>query len=346
MPMIFNKKVFEELYKGNRSFSVISSVQAYFSQQKKEADIENIQEEEWNSIVADTHLPEEDLRHVLYKIKYQILLEKTQRQKRLIIRTSQIAALLILPLVLFFLFRHNNGVPDAGRQHSLVELNCPKGIRAKFTLPDGSSGWLAGGSVMTYATDFEKNRDVSVDGEAFFSVKRDEEHPFRVRLNDFNVSVLGTKFNVLNYANEPISEVVVLSGIVQVEGNTKNFTKKLSANRMLQLQKEKNELCLSDVNAKRYTAWTEGRIEFDNEPIESVCRKIERFYGVDVELNIKGLENNLFRASVKIGSLDELLKYMSLALPVKYELIDAKKTMNDEIVRRKLILYKREREIK
>ena len=339
--MVRNKKVFEELYKGNRSFSVISSVLAYFSQQKTEADVENIQKEEWNSIVADDHTPRSELKHILYKLKYQILLEKTQRQKRLVIGISQIAAVLILPLVLFFLFKYNNRVPDADKQLSLIELHCPEGVRTKFTLPDGSNGWLAGGSVMTYAANFEKNRNVSVEGEAFFSVKRDEKHPFIVRLDDLTVSVLGTKFNVLNYADEPISEVVVLSGLVKVAGNTKKFTEQLNANKKLQFQKEKNKIYLSDVDAGSYTAWIEGRLEFNNERLESVYRKIERFYDVDVELNIEGLENNLFRANVKIGSLEELLKYMSLALPVKYELIDAKKSADGKIVRRKLIISRK-----
>lgn len=336
--MANNKKVFEELYKGNRSFSVISTVLSYFSQQKMETDVENIQKKEWNSIVADGNIPKTELKHVLYKLKYQILLEKTQRQKRLIIRISQIAAVLILPLVFFFLLKYNTKVSDDDKQLSLIELHCPEGVRSKFTLPDGSSGWLAGGSVMTYAASFGENRNVSVEGEAFFSVKRDEKHPFMVRLDDLNVSVLGTKFNVLNYIDEPISEVVVLSGLVEVAGNTKKFTEQLSANKKLQLQKEKNEIYLSDVDAKSYTSWIDGRLEFNSEHLESVCRKIERFYDVDVELNIEGLENNLFRANVKIGSLEELLKYMSLALPVKYELIDAKESVDGEIIRRKLII--------
>jgi len=339
-----NKKIFEELYKGNRSFSVISTVMSYFSQHKMEADVENIQKKEWNSIVADDNIPKIELKHVLYKLKYQILLEKTQRQKRLMIRVSQIAAVLILPLLLFFLVKYNNKVnkvSDIDKQLSLIELHCPEGVRAKFVLPDGSSGWLAGGSVMTYATSFEENRNVSVEGEAFFSVKHDEKHPFMVRLGDLNVSVLGTKFNVLNYKDEQISEVVVLSGLVKVAGNKKKFTEQLSVNMKLQFQKEKNEIYLSDVDAKSYISWTEGRLEFNSEHLESVCKKIERFYDVDVELNIEGLENNLFRANVKIGNLEELLKYMSLVLPVKYDLIDANELFDGKIVRRKLIISKK-----
>jgi ferric-dicitrate binding protein FerR (iron transport regulator) len=339
--MVHNKKAFEELYKGNRSFSVISSILAYFSQQTTEIDIENFQKEEWNSIFADGQIPKAELKHVLYKLKYRILLEKTQRQKRLMIRTSQIAAVLVLPLMLFFLFKYNNMVSDTDHQLGLIELHCPEGARVKFTLPDGSSGWLAGGSIMTYATNFEKKRNVSVDGEAFFSVKRDEKRPFRVRLGDLSVRVLGTKFNVLNYADEPISEVVVLSGLVEVTENTKKIAEQLSANKKLQLQKEGNKIYLSDVDAQSYTAWIEGRLEFNNEHLESVCRKIERFYDVNVELNTKGLEDNVFRANVKIGSLEELLKYMSLALPVKYELIGANKSIDGKIVRRKLIISRK-----
>ncbi|MGV8138875.1 MAG: FecR family protein [Mangrovibacterium sp.] len=339
--MANNKKIFEELHKGNRSFSVISSVLAYFSQQKTDADAEDLQKEEWNSMVTNDHIPKTDLKHVQYKLKYQILLEKTQYQKHLMVRLSQIAAILILPLALFFLFKYSNKVSDPDERVGLIELHCPEGIRAKFTLPDGSSGWLAGGSVMTYVQNFEKNRNVSVEGEAFFSVKRDEEHPFMVELGDLRVSVLGTKFNVINYADEPISEVVVLSGLVEVAGNIKKHTTQLHPNEKLQLQKEKNEVFLSDVDARSYTAWIEGRLEFNSEHLESVCRKIERFYDVDVDLNIEGLENNLFRANVKIGSLEELLKYMSLALPVKYELINAKKTDDGNIARRKLMLSRR-----
>ena len=339
--MTGNKKVFEELYKGNRSFSVISSVLAYFSLQKKETDVEIIQKKEWESVVDGNSTPSADLKHVLYKLKYQILLEKTQRQKRFVIRISQIAAVFILPLVLFFLFKYNSRESDVNKQQNLIELHCPEGTRAKFTLPDGSDGWLAGGSVMTYATNFKKNRNVSVEGEAFFCVKRDEKRPFRVKLGDLNVKVLGTKFNVLNYTTDPISEVVVLSGLVEVTGNTKKFTEQLNVNKKLQLQKERNEIYLSNVDARSYTAWIKGRLEFDSESLESVCRKIERFYDVDVELNIEGLENNLFRANVKIGSLEELLKYMSLALPVKYELTDAKETADGKIVRRKLIISRK-----
>lgn len=332
------KNIFEELYKGNRSFSVIRGILEYFSLMKTEPETENFQQAEWNAVLADDQLPKAALSHVLYQLKYRILLEKTQRQKRLMIRAAQLAAVLILPVVLFFIFRDHEPAPDAGNLPALIELHCPEGARTKFSLPDGSDGWLAGGSVMTYAADFADNRNVSVKGEAFFSVKPDKKRPFGVRLGNLRIRVLGTQFNVLNYSDDPVSEVVVLSGLVEVAGEKGNLMQQLSANRKLLLDKEANKIYLSDIDARSYTAWTEGRLEFNNEDLESVCRKIARFYDVDARVNITGLEKNLFRASVKIGSLEELLKYMELALPIKYELSNARISADGKVGRRKLVI--------
>lgn len=332
------KKIFEELYNGNRSFSVIRGVLEYFSEPKTEQETENIQKARWHAVLADNQIPKADLSHVLYQLKYQILFEKMRRQRLLMIRAAQIAAVLILPLAFFLLFRDHKPVPETAGQPALIELHCPEGARTRFNLPDGSSGWLAGGSVMTYAADFGNRRSISVKGEAFFSVKPDKRRPFSVGLGDLNVRVLGTQFNVLKYADDPVSEVVVLSGLVEVAGNRKDFIWQLNANQKLQFQKNSDKPALSEVNAKSYTAWTEGRLEFDNEDLESVCRKIERFYDVDAELNKEGLENNVLRANIKIGSLEELLKYMELALPIKYELTDAGKSNDGKVGRRKLTI--------
>ncbi len=327
------KNKFENLFSGDRSFSIVHSVMAYFSQLKTNSQVEDFQKDQWNNILHDNDIPQKNLKHIFYKLQYQLLLEKNQRQKRFMIRLSQIAAILILPLALFFLYQNNE---ESNNQVGMIEIHCPRGTRSSFTLPDGSSGWLAGGSVMSYNTNFKKERNVSVDGEAFFSVKRDEKHPFKVKLNELDVTVLGTKFNVLNYSEDPISEVVVLSGLVEVKGNTKKFSEKLSTNRKLQLLKGKNELYLSDVNAKSYSSWIDGKLEFNSENLISVCRKIERFYDVDITLDINGLENQLFRASIKIGSINELLKYMSLTLPIQYELIEAKESEDGDLEQRKL----------
>ncbi|MGQ7870965.1 FecR family protein [Sunxiuqinia sp. sy24] len=334
------KKDFENLFEGNRSFSSVSSVTDYLGKYEKEQETEDYQQKQWHRTLSEGSIPSTDLKHVLYKIKYDILFEKTQKQRNQFIKVSAVAASLILPLILLFTFNDQTGILNQDT-NNLVELHCPEGTRTKFTLPDGSNGWLAGGSSISYNLNFNQVRSVAVNGEAFFDVKRDPKHQFTVKLNDITVSVLGTKFNVLNYNDDPISEVVVLSGLVQVSDNAKQFQEQLSKNKKLQFQSEKNEFALSDVNASSYTAWKKGRLVFNNDPLEEVCRKIERYYNVEVELETKGLENQLFRADIKIGRLDELLNYMSLALPINCELINQKENITGKEKPQKLIISKK-----
>ncbi len=334
------KKDFENLFKEKRSFSSVSSVTNYLGQQKKEQETEDYQQNQWHHILSDDSVPSTDLKHVLYKVKYDILFEKNQKQRKLLISISAVAASLLLPLILIFTLNYQAGL-STQNTNELVELHCPEGTRTKFTLPDGSSGWLAGGSSIAYNLDFNQARNVSVNGEAFFDVKRDPKNEFTVKMDDITVRVLGTQFNVLNYNDDPISEVVVLSGLVQVSGNEKQFQEQLTPNRRLQLQKEQNQLLLSDVDAHSYTAWTKGRLIFNSETLDEVSRKIERHYDVEVELKPNGLEDQLFRADIRIGRLEELLKYMSLTLPINYELIDAKENTKGKIEQRKLIISRK-----
>ncbi|WP_430974184.1 FecR family protein [Sunxiuqinia rutila] len=333
------KKDFENIFEGKRSFSSVSSVIDYLGRQKKERETEDFQQNQWHHILSDDSIPSADLKHVLYKVKYDILFEKNQKQRKLLLSISAVAASLLLPLILIFTLNYQAGIRTKNTSN-LVELHCPEGTRTKFTLPDGSSGWLAGGSSIAYNLDFNQARNVSVNGEAFFDVKRDPKNEFTVELDDITVRVLGTQFNVLNYNDDPVSEVVVLSGLVQVAGNEKQFQEQLSNNRKLQFQSEKNELALSHVDASSYTAWKKGRLIFNNENLDEVCRKIERYYNIEVELKKEGLDNQLFRADIEIGRLSELLNYMSLALPIKYELTNQNQNKTGEGKSQKLTISK------
>jgi ferric-dicitrate binding protein FerR (iron transport regulator) len=85
-----------------------------------------------------------------------------------------------------------------------------------ITLPDGSTVRLKGGSELTYAENFTENRAVGIDGEAFFSVTRDEAHPFTIDADGITVEVLGTEFNVKAWSDGQTVEVTLADGSVEV----------------------------------------------------------------------------------------------------------------------------------
>ncbi|HEY4155290.1 MAG TPA: FecR family protein, partial [Puia sp.] len=77
------------------------------------------------------------------------------------------------------------------------------GVRPKLVLPDGTQVWLNSGSKLHYKNDFDKSiREVSLEGEAFFDVVKEVDHPFIVHTSAINVRVLGTAFNVKSYPRD------------------------------------------------------------------------------------------------------------------------------------------------
>ena len=100
---------------------------------------------------------------------------------------------------------------------AMNQIVVPYGKRSKVILPDGSTLWINSGTSISYGSDFCTNRKLKVQGEVFLDVKADREHPFVVNTNHLEVSVLGTAFNVTDYATDPETAVVLVRGSVNVK---------------------------------------------------------------------------------------------------------------------------------
>ena len=101
-------------------------------------------------------------------------------------------------------------------------MSNPFGMLSTITLPDGSKVILNAGTTITYPNAFvSKNREVEINGEAFFEVAHDAEHPFIVKANQINVEVLGTQFNVKAYEEDDWIEVSLSEGKVEVQSKDK-----------------------------------------------------------------------------------------------------------------------------
>jgi ferric-dicitrate binding protein FerR (iron transport regulator) len=165
----------------------------------------------------------------------------------------------------------------------LIKSN-PAGQKAKFYLPDGSLVWLNGASTVTYHTTFnETNRDISLTGEAFFEVAKNEVLPFQVVSGNITTTAVGTAFNVEAYPEDDQINVSLLHGKVKVAydqniedgilldpGYQVNFN----------LVNEKIEKNAFDQN--KVTGWKDGKLVFANAGYEEVLSKIEKWYGVTI----------------------------------------------------------------
>ena len=184
------------------------------------------------------------------------------------------------------------------------EIIIPFGKKSKLTLADGTIVWLNAGSRFAFPQKFEGNkRNVYLDGEAYFEVAKNKEQPFIVHSNDFQVEVLGTKFNVCGYSSDNFSETVLLEGSVNIQVKGRLFHEKLlmAPNQKAIWSKEKKSISLVDEPAPElYIAWVEGWYQFSDESLEQVLRKIERYYNVTFQYDSKLIS----RALLVSGKLD------------------------------------------
>ena len=196
-------------------------------------------------------------------------------------------------------------------------LTNPKGSRVvDMTLADGSRVWLNAGSSVTYPVAFiEKERTVSITGEAYFEVAPDKTKPFRVSKDDMHVEVLGTHFNVNAYDDEKNIKVTLLEGSVRLKTNEENQLLKPGE----QAQVSGSINIVSNVDVEAVMAWKEGRFKFSRVDIETIMRQAARWYDIDIEYRGK-VEGTLSGGIARNVNASQLFHVLELTDKVKFEI--------------------------
>ncbi|PSL44740.1 FecR family protein [Chitinophaga niastensis] len=162
-------------------------------------------------------------------------------------------------------------------------MSTPLGGQFKLILPDGSAVWLNAGSSITYPTAFTGNeRSVSITGEAYFEVAKNEKMPFRVKAGNTAIEVLGTNFNINAYKDEAAISTTLLEGAVRIHANNQQLTLKPGQQARVTPQSSRIQV-INDVNLLESIAWKEGFFSFENADLPAVMRQLARWYNVEVK---------------------------------------------------------------
>lgn len=189
-------------------------------------------------------------------------------------------------------------------------IQTPRGGKFHLILPDGSKVWLNAASSLHYPTAFTgNNREVTLTGEAYFEIAPNTAQPFRVLVNNMQVNVLGTHFNIMAYAEEAAIQTTLLQGSVSV--NTTDSRKLLLPGQRASLHRHNNTLQLqSNVDTEETIAWKNDQIQFAGTDLHAAMRMIERWYDVEVEYR-GAVPNAHFRGSLaSSASITEVLNQM------------------------------------
>ena len=176
---------------------------------------------------------------------------------------------------------------------ALNQIIIPYGKHSQVTLSDGTHIWLNSGSQLSYPSDFAGNiREVYLSGEAIFDVSHDTRKPFYVITKDIKIKVLGTRFNVSAYDNEPMVQTVLLEGRVTIGKNAfLAKTIQMEPGERVVYNQESEDFAKDKVDVNYYTSWLYGYLIFENEPTPEVFRKLERYYNqpIVVEAGLDGI---------------------------------------------------------
>jgi ferric-dicitrate binding protein FerR (iron transport regulator) len=261
---------------------------------------------------------------------------------------QRIAALLLLPVLIYsgyLTFYQIKGPTLISNERTWQKVKTATGMVSELVLPDGTHVWLNSETKLEYPLDFEKNREVNLSGEAYFEVKKDQQHPFIVNTGTINIEVLGTSFNVTNYPGENQTEVVLKSGKVQLFTGTCQEKEEISfllPNQKATFNSRTKELFVNNIKVDKYTAWKDGVLMFVDDPMNEVTKKLSRWFNIDFILESNELENYIYKATFKNESLIQVLDLLKLSAPIEYTIRPRELLPNGDYSKEIIIIRKRE----
>ena len=159
---------------------------------------------------------------------------------------------------------------------------------------------------------------VKLEGEAFFEVTKNADARFTVETEHVNIIVRGTEFNVSSYKEDCKVNISLLSGKIRLENREDNtFIADLIPNQLASISKSNMECVVTYCDAYIERLWTHNKLKFENSPAKEVFRKLERWYGV--KMNIENADTSIYYGfTLKSESLREILHEINKITPITY----------------------------
>jgi transmembrane sensor len=298
-------------------------------------------------------------KHIITEIEehedQQVETQKSERKTRIIrllILIGKVAAIFIPAFILSVIYMHlnNSNANIKGGSLNYCEIKAPLGAKSDITLPDGSHVLLNAGSKLKFFADFNvKNRNILLEGEAYFKVAKNKIIPLIVSAANINIRAVGTEFNVKVYGNERLIETTLIEGVVEISKKGDKLDQdekislapnqkavyvkaddKLSVYRTNNKEKEKpvTKVILKEIDIKPVVydqvdiapiiAWTQDKLMFRGETLENICVKLNRKYDVTFEFENEKVKNLRFTGTLEDETIEQVLNVIKTISPIDY----------------------------
>ncbi len=241
--------------------------------------------------------------------------------KQLIPIVRKYAAIWLLPL---FIYTSWVSYQYFSTPKEYLTLATSRGEQTNVILPDGSSAWLNVDTRITYSTSYgKKERELTVSGEAYFKVKKNEAIPFIVHIRNMDVKALGTAFNVKGYEDDLMVQTSLVEGKVDVQiKNLKGGSEKriLSPGQTLAFNKNTDSAQMKVSNKETVKAWTDKQLIFENTPFDEVIKCTERWFNVKIIYEPARFKNDYLTLRLKKGeSVERLFEIIDETIGIQYK---------------------------
>ena len=301
-----NKKVLHKFFKGNATYQEEVEIRKWI-EESKENEATFFQER----LLYDSILLQKEVEE-----------NKASKTKSLKIgfwnSFIRVAAIFLFLTTVGLLI--NKYIEDQNASHHLHTVIVPPGQRINLILANNSSIWLNSNTTFKYPSQFsKKQREVYLEGEAYFEVSSDENHPFIVNTTQGGVKVTGTTFNVSAYSKYGKFETSLFEGNVGVY--LKNSEEEIVNIKPTQKAVFKNgNLEVSKINDYDEFLWRRGLIAFNNKQLKEILSVLEHYFDTEIKIDADQLPDNTYTGKFRqTDGIDYALKVLQTSIHFNYE---------------------------
>lgn len=285
-----------------------------------------------------------EIQYLWKKAENQFAKQKSRKPfKKFIIGFSRIAAILIIPLLVYTIWLNEQKkdlqLAFSSNNYTDQEITvlAPVGSRSFIVLPDGTKAWLNSGTRLSYPAIFNAHeRKVKIEGEAYFNVVKNAEIPFVVENLGPSVKVYGTEFNINSYGDESVVTVALVEGKVALQINGKEHF--LSPGQVSYFDKSRKAVTIRNESVDHFVCWREGKFIFRDTPLSSILRIVQRRYNVDIDLVNPELGNYKYNATFQDEGLEQILGLLQISAPIDYKYIKRDLSADESGMKGKVII--------
>ena len=285
----------------------------YFSMSKK-----------WLHTYCESEEETEHRKKAWQDLQLLIARNVIRNRKRIIYRTAfasvMIASVIFLAIFVLRLHNHNHNQLNTLLSDARTEIVVPYGSKVKLSLPDSSTVWVNAGSTLSYSNSFSKsNRDVILDGEAYFEVVKNRQLPFKVFVSNLCVEAKGTSFDIDSYTKNVTTTLI--TGTVVIS-NKYGEEQVLRPNQSVLYNSENMEFgkVRNVSNAELYSSWKDNIWVIRSMKMDEFIERLEKRYNVVIIENGCEFQNKRISASLSNETIEQVMRALKSTMGVEYSI--------------------------